>query len=67
MNGAANPTSKGDVIGMDAVPMNMEVTSRYNIGEALMYTEQNYERKLRWDDIPAPHDRTLSIDLEVNE
>lgn len=67
MNGAANPTSKGDVIGMDAVPMNMEVTSRYNIGEALMYTEQNYERKLRWDDIPALHDRTLSIDLEVNK
>jgi hypothetical protein len=45
----------------------MEVTSRYNIGEALMYTEQNYERKLRWDDIPAPHDRTLSIDLEVSK
>ena len=67
MNGSANPTSKGDVVGMDAVPMDMEVTSRYDIGEALVYTEQNYERKVRWGDIPAPHDRSLSVDLEVSD
>jgi hypothetical protein len=67
MNGSANPTSKGDVVGFDAIPMNMEVTSRYSIGEALVYSEQNYERKVRWDDIPAPHDRSLSVDLEVIE
>ncbi|GAB3321443.1 ATP-binding protein [Haloplanus salinarum] len=65
MPGSANPTSKNDVIGMDSVPMDNDMASRYDIGECLPFTEQNFERKVRWDDIPAPHDRTLSVDLEV--
>lgn len=66
MPGSANPTAKSDVVGMDSVPMDFEVTSNYSIGKAMMFTEQNFE-KVRWDDIPAPHQRTLKVDLEVRD
>jgi hypothetical protein len=64
MPGNANPVSKNDVVGMDAVPMDVEMTSRFPLGTCLMFTERNFEHRVKWSDIPDPHDRELAIQLE---
>jgi len=64
MPGNANPTSKADVVGMDAVPMEVNTTSNFPIGTCLMFTERNFEYRLKWSDIPDLHDRSLSVNLE---
>ncbi|MCO8254551.1 ATP-binding protein [Haladaptatus sp. AB618] len=60
MPGQANPTKASDVVGFRTVPMNTDITSRMSVGEALMYTETNFE-PFAWRDMPTPHDYKLMI------
>lgn len=61
MPGTANPTSKSEVVGFDAVPMDQEMTSRYSIGECLVYNETNFEQKVGWPDYEKPVNFKLKI------
>lgn len=60
MRGTANPTSKSDVVGFESIPMNADLTSRMTVGQALMYTETNFE-KFAWKDMPTGHSYKLKI------
>lgn len=60
MNGSANPTSKGSVVGFDSVPMNWDLTSNLPTGRALAYNETNFEKFL-WSDLSQPNDWKLKI------
>jgi energy-coupling factor transporter ATP-binding protein EcfA2 len=53
MNGTANPTSSGSVVGFENVPMNFDVTSGMPVGEALMWTERHFD-VFGWADVPDP-------------
>ncbi|WP_281196048.1 ATP-binding protein [Halorubrum sp. F4] len=64
MPGTANPTKASDVVGFESIRMNHDVTSRYDVGEALMYTESNFE-SFGWDDMPSPSSYKLKIAPEV--
>lgn len=63
LRGAANPTTASDVVGFESVPMNHDMTSEMSVGEALMYTESNFER-FRWRDMPSPSEYKLKIKLD---
>jgi len=63
MRGTANPTTKSDLVGFESVPMNTDLTSRMQVGEALMYSETNFE-PFRWANLSAPHDYKLRLQLE---
>jgi len=41
------------------------VTSRYDVGEALMYTESNFE-SFAWNDMPSASSYKLKIAPEVS-
>jgi len=60
MPGQANPTSASKLVGFGEVEMNSDLTSSMNVGEALMYTETNFE-KFAWSDMPTPHSYKLKI------
>jgi len=60
MPGMANPTTASDVVGFRSVPMHSDMTSDLRIGQALMFTETNFE-KFAWSDMPTPHDYKLQI------
>ena len=62
MRGTANPTTKSDLVGFESVPMNTDLTSQMQVGEALMYTETNFE-PFAWKDMPTPHDYKLRLQL----
>ena len=64
MPGTANPTKASDVVGFESIRMDHDVTSRYDVGEALMYTESNFE-SFGWDDMPSPSSYKLKIAPEV--
>lgn len=60
MNSTANPTSKGRTVGFDAVPMKYDLCSSMDVGEALIYNEQNFE-KISWPNYTAGPDYKLEI------
>jgi hypothetical protein len=62
MPGMANPTSSSDLIGFESVRMDSDMTSRMDVGEALMYNETNFDR-FSWDDIPDPTSYKLKIEV----
>jgi hypothetical protein len=62
MNSTANPTSKGSVVGFDAVPMNYDVCSSLDVGEALIFNEQNFE-KISWPNYAIPPDYKLELSV----
>ena len=59
----ANPTSAGNVVGFDSIPMNSDMTSRMPIGRALVYTETNFS-KIRWKDMQSPTSHKLKISVK---
>jgi len=63
MNGVSNPTRQGQVVGVGNVPMRTDMTSRMPVGRCLMWTEQAFEPKLGWKDIPKPTDEELRVSL----
>ncbi len=67
MNRMANPTSSGQVVGVENVPMNTDMTSHMRIGRALMWTETRFDPSLAWSDIPAPTDEILEVSLSSRE
>lgn len=60
MNATANPTTKSEVVGFGRVPMNTDMASRMNVGEALFWNEQNFE-KIAWPDYPAAVSHKLKL------
>lgn len=66
MPGQANPTSGSDLVGFRNVKMDVDLTSDMDVGEALAYTESNFQ-PFQFDEMPAPIDRILKVDLEVRE
>ncbi|WP_253738002.1 ATP-binding protein [Halohasta salina] len=62
MNGSANPTTASDVVGFDSVKMNYDHTSSYDVGEGLIYSEQNFEKKITWDDYDIPVSHKLKLE-----
>jgi len=67
MNRKANPTSSGNVVGVDNVPMNTDMTSHMNIGRALMWTSTRFDPSLAWSDVPAPTDEILEVSLSSRD
>lgn len=65
MNGRANPTRGSQVVGFREVPMNTDLTSRMDVGKALMWTETNFEA-FSWGDVPKPTGEELRIDLDAS-
>lgn len=63
MSGMANPTSAGQVVGVESVPMHTDMTSHMDIGRALMWTETRFDPSMAWSDIPAPTDEILEVVL----
>lgn len=62
MNGSANPTTASDVVGFDSVPMNNDLTSSMDVGEGLLYSEQNFEFPITWDEYDAPVSHKLKLE-----
>lgn len=60
MNGTANPTSAGGVVGFETVPMNHDLTSRLPIGQGLIWNQTHFE-KLKWPDYTVPVPYKLQI------
>ena len=60
MPNSANPTAKSEVVGFGRVPMNSDITSRMDVGEALFWNEQNFE-KIAWPDYPAAVSHKLKL------
>lgn len=60
MNGQANPTTASGVVGFREIPMNSDLTSRMNVGKALMYTETHFDT-FAWRNMPTGHDYKLLI------
>jgi len=62
MNGTANPTSSSQVVGFETVPMRTDLTSRLDVGECLIWSEQNFEL-LGWNNVESPTADTLTLDF----
>ena len=58
----ANPTTASEVVGFESVPMNTDLTSRNSVGEALMYTETNFEG-FKWKDVPSATPYKLKLEV----
>jgi hypothetical protein len=63
LRGSANPTTSNDVLGFSSIKMNHDLTSNMDVGEALLYSESNFDR-FAWKDMPSPTDYKLKIKLE---
>lgn len=63
MPNTANPTSSSGVVGFETVAMDRDITSWMDVGEALMYTETNFE-KFAWSDMSTNTSYKLKIKLE---
>ncbi|WP_232702213.1 ATP-binding protein [Halobacterium wangiae] len=66
MNGRANPTRSSQVVGWDSIPMNTDLASRMKTGQALAYTQTNFE-PFTWPDIPKPTDEELKVRLRPKQ
>jgi hypothetical protein len=64
LNGTANPTRGGQVVGWNNVPMNTDLSSRMATGRGLFFTEQNFDPSFGWSDIPKPTHEVLKVRLE---
>lgn len=64
MPGQANPTTAGDLVGFESVPMHSDMTSRMPVGKALIYTETNFE-KIAWPDVSSPTSHKLKITIQT--
>lgn len=65
MNGTANPTNAGDVVGFNAVPMHDDIMSERSVGDFLPFSEAEFQYPpLSPDYIPSPVDMTLKIAFE---
>lgn len=62
MNGASNPTKGSPPVGFETVPMEREITSRLDLGQGLMFSEQYFET-ISWPDYPKPTSHQLKIHL----
>ncbi len=63
----SNPTSAGQVVGAGTVPMETDHAAGYDFGEYLLWTEENFERRLSWSGLHDPIERELSIQLPTTE
>jgi hypothetical protein len=63
MWGSSNPTSPSEVVGFSSIKMNHDMTSSYDFGEYLAFTEQNFEPDLRWSELEDPIERKLKVSL----
>jgi hypothetical protein len=62
MNGTANPTNSGDVVGFSSVPMEDDIMSDRDVGDFLPFSEAEFQYPpLSPDYIPSPVDMTLKI------
>lgn len=62
MNGSANPHGSSAPVGMESVPMNSDLTSGWDVGEALLYSESNFEA-VSWPNIAKPINGDLKVYL----
>ena len=62
LNGRANPTRASQVVGVNRVPMNTDLTSAMPTGRGLLWTETNFEA-FGWPDIPKPTSEELRLSL----
>lgn len=62
MPGQANPTTASKVVGFDTVPLEYDVTSSMPLGEALMYTETNFD-PFKFADLSGGPDYNLKLQL----
>ena len=65
MPGTANPTTASDVVGFESIRMDRDLTSKWDVGHALMYTESNFE-DFEWDPMPTSSSYKLKIAPETN-
>jgi hypothetical protein len=63
MNQIANPTRPGQVVGVNSVPMDTDMTSHMPVGRALMWTETFFDPSIAWKDIPKPTGEVLEVSL----
>lgn len=63
MNGTANPTSASKVVGFQNVPMRTDLTSPLDVGECLIWNEQNFEL-LSWSNVESATSDTLLLDVD---
>lgn len=63
LNGMANPTRPSQVVGVETVPMNKDLTSRMPVGRGLFWTETRFDHTIRWKDIPNPTNEVLQVRL----
>lgn len=66
LNGRANPTNGSQVVGWNKVPMNTDLTSSMNIGQALCWTETNFE-PFTWPPVPKPTEEELRVSLRPRQ
>lgn len=59
---SANPTTSSALIGFDNVEMETDMTTHYDVGQALMYTEQHFD-PFKWKDMPAPNGYKLKVEV----
>jgi len=62
LNGRANPTREGQVIGFNRVPMETDLTSDMPTGRGLFWTETNFS-PFSWGDVPKPTEEELRVEL----
>jgi energy-coupling factor transporter ATP-binding protein EcfA2 len=62
MNGSANPTTASDVVGFDSVKMERDLTSSMDVGEGLLFSEQNFEFPVTWDEYQTPVSHKLKLE-----
>jgi len=62
MNGSANPHGSSSPVGMETVPMNHDLTSGWDVGEALLYNESSFE-PISWPNIEKPINGDLKVYL----
>lgn len=62
MSTKANPSSKGEVVGFDAVPMNHDMTSKRDVGQFLVWNEAVFQYPLpNIPYFPDPVDMGLKV------
>ena len=58
----SNPTSAGGVVGFEKVPMTQDLTSSWDAGDGLIYTESDFDM-FSWSNYSAETPYKLKIDL----
>jgi energy-coupling factor transporter ATP-binding protein EcfA2 len=62
LNGRANPTRASQVVGVNRVPMETDLTSDMPTGRGLLWTETNFAA-FSWVDVPKPTAEELRVEL----